>query len=99
MACRVGNQVDAFRGMPGGKQLGHVGMGTLADDTDLIVQRREDVFVRFDAQRRTFVLHADAELSYREVAEVLGISIGTVMSRLYYARQKLRAVLSQWIKL
>ena len=52
-----------------------------------------------EAQRRTFVLHADAELSYREVAEVLGISIGTVMSRLYYARQKLRAILSQWIKL
>jgi len=34
-------------------------------------------------------------LSYREVAEVMGISIGTVMSRLYYARQKLRAFLSQ----
>src|SRR5271163_2643859 len=48
-----------------------------------------------EAQRRTFVLHADAELSYREVAEVLGISIGTVMSRLYYARQKLRAFLAQ----
>ncbi len=52
-----------------------------------------------DAQRRTFVLHAEAELSYREVAEVLGISIGTVMSRLYYARQKLRAYLSRWVKL
>lgn len=46
-------------------------------------------------QRRTFVLHADAELSYREVAEVMGISIGTVMSRLYYARQKLRAFLAR----
>jgi RNA polymerase sigma-70 factor (ECF subfamily) len=45
------------------------------------------------AQRQTFVLHAEAELSYREVADVLGISIGTVMSRLYYARQKLRALL------
>jgi RNA polymerase sigma-70 factor (ECF subfamily) len=51
-----------------------------------------------EAQRQTFVLHADAELSYREVAEVLGISIGTVMSRLYYARQKLRAQLEPWIK-
>ncbi len=51
-----------------------------------------------EAQRRTFVLHAEAELSYREVAAVLGISIGTVMSRLYYARQKLRAHLSQWVK-
>lgn len=52
-----------------------------------------------EAQRRTFVLHADAELSYREVAEVMGISIGTVMSRLFYARQKLRAYLSRRIKL
>jgi RNA polymerase sigma-70 factor (ECF subfamily) len=50
------------------------------------------------AQRRTFVLHAEAELSYREVAEVLGISIGTVMSRLYYARQKLRGLLGSRIK-
>ncbi|HMC63508.1 MAG TPA: RNA polymerase sigma factor [Gemmataceae bacterium] len=51
-----------------------------------------------EAQRRTFVLHADAELSYREVAEVLGISIGTVMSRLFYARQKLRDYLTQRMK-
>jgi RNA polymerase sigma-70 factor (ECF subfamily) len=48
-----------------------------------------------ETQRRTFVLHADADLSYREVAEVMGISIGTVMSRLYYARQKLRAFLAR----
>ncbi len=48
-----------------------------------------------EAQRRTFVLHADAGLSYREVADVLEISIGTVMSRLYYARQKMRAFLAQ----
>ena len=48
-----------------------------------------------EAQRQTFVLHADGELTYREVADALGISIGTVMSRLYYARQKLRVFLSQ----
>ncbi len=51
-----------------------------------------------EAQRRTFVLHAEAGLSYREVAEVLGVSIGTVMSRLYYARQKLRASLDSWMQ-
>jgi RNA polymerase sigma-70 factor (ECF subfamily) len=51
-----------------------------------------------EAQMQTFVLHAEAELSYREVAEALGISIGTVMSRLYYARQKLRAHLEPWMK-
>ncbi len=48
-----------------------------------------------DVQRQTFVLHADAGLSYREVADALGISIGTVMSRLFYARQKLRAWLGR----
>ena len=50
------------------------------------------------AQRQTFVLHAEAELSYREVAQSLGISIGTVMSRLYYARLKLREVLASWTR-
>jgi RNA polymerase sigma-70 factor, ECF subfamily len=48
-----------------------------------------------EVQRQTFVLYADAELSYREIAEVTETSIGTVMSRLYYARQKLRAFLSE----
>jgi RNA polymerase sigma-70 factor (ECF subfamily) len=47
-----------------------------------------------EAQRRTFVLHVDAGLSYREVAEVMRISIGTVMSRLFYARQKLKGLLA-----
>lgn len=51
-----------------------------------------------EAQRTTFVLHVDGELSYREVAEALGISMGTVMSRLYYARQKLKTLLSDRLK-
>lgn len=46
------------------------------------------------AQRQTFVLHVDGGLSYREVADALGISIGTVMSRLFYARQKLKTLLA-----
>jgi RNA polymerase sigma-70 factor (ECF subfamily) len=33
-------------------------------------------------------------MSYREVADALGISIGTVMSRLFYARQKLKTLLA-----
>lgn len=48
-----------------------------------------------DVQRQTFVLYADAELSYREIAQAMRTSIGTVMSRLYYARVKLRAFLSE----
>src|ERR1051325_11282816 len=50
------------------------------------------------AQRQTFVLHAEADLSYREVAETLDISSGTVMSRLYYERQRLRVLLEPWMK-
>lgn len=48
-----------------------------------------------DVQKQTFVLYADANLTYREIADVMGTSIGTVMSRLYYARQKLRAFFSE----
>ncbi len=47
-----------------------------------------------EQQRRTFVLHMDGGMSYREVAETLEISLGTVMSRLFYARQKLKALLA-----
>jgi RNA polymerase sigma-70 factor, ECF subfamily len=46
-----------------------------------------------DDHRQTFVLHADGGMPYREVAETLGISIGTVMSRIFYARQRLRTLL------
>ena len=49
------------------------------------------------AQRQTFVLHVDGELSYKEVAEALGISIGTVMSRLFYARQRLKSYLADYV--
>ncbi len=51
-----------------------------------------------DAQRQTFVLHIDGDLSYREVAEVMGISIGTVMSRLFYARRRLREALAPHVQ-
>ncbi len=48
-----------------------------------------------EVQRQTFVLYAEGELSYREIAETMEISIGTVMSRLFYARRKLRNYLSE----
>jgi RNA polymerase sigma-70 factor (ECF subfamily) len=41
--------------------------------------------------RTTFVLFAEAELTYKEVAETQGVPIGTVMSRIHYARQRLQA--------
>ena len=44
-------------------------------------------------QRQTFVLHAEAGLTYEEIAEVQNVPLGTVMSRIYYARTKLQSYL------
>lgn len=43
--------------------------------------------------RGTFVLFAEAGLSYREIAEIQQVPIGTVMSRIHSARDKLQATL------
>jgi RNA polymerase sigma-70 factor (ECF subfamily) len=45
-------------------------------------------------QRAVFALYATGDLTYGQIAEVLGIPIGTVMSRLYHARRRLHAQLS-----
>jgi RNA polymerase sigma-70 factor, ECF subfamily len=48
-------------------------------------------------QRAVFVLRSVEELSYQEIADALGISIGTVMSRLFRARERLRAALQPYL--
>ena len=47
-----------------------------------------------ETNRTAFVLFAIEGISYREIADILNISIGTVMSRIFYARQKLQQILS-----
>ena len=48
-------------------------------------------------QRAVLVLRAVEELSYAEIAESLGISPGTVMSRLYRARERLALALRPYL--
>jgi RNA polymerase sigma-70 factor (ECF subfamily) len=69
--------------------------GVGLEQADLRTRLNQALATLSDVQRQTFVLYADAELTYREIADVMGSSIGTVMSRLYYARQKLRAFFSE----
>lgn len=46
-------------------------------------------------QRQVVVLREIEGFSYKEIAEVMGIPEGTVMSRLYYARRKLQVALKE----
>lgn len=48
-----------------------------------------------DAQREVLLLREVDGLSYEEIAESMGISKGTVMSRLHYARKKMIVFLAQ----
>ena len=47
-------------------------------------------------EHRAVILMKEIEdMQYHEIAEALGCSIGTVMSRLFYARKKLQALLKE----
>jgi RNA polymerase sigma-70 factor, ECF subfamily len=47
-----------------------------------------------DVQRQVLIMYCEEELSYQEIAEVLGVNLGTVKSRLHYAKRALRGLLS-----
>jgi RNA polymerase sigma-70 factor (ECF subfamily) len=49
-----------------------------------------------EASRAVLVLREYGELTYTEIASVLEIPVGTVMSRLNYARTRLRETLSEY---
>jgi RNA polymerase sigma-70 factor (ECF subfamily) len=60
------------------------------------IRRVRDAMERLpDRDREILVLKEFEGLKYREIAELLGIPIGTVMSRLYSARKRLAAVLEE----
>jgi RNA polymerase sigma-70 factor, ECF subfamily len=44
--------------------------------------------------RTVMVLHEFEEMEYKEIARTMGCSIGTVMSRLFYARRKMASLLA-----
>jgi RNA polymerase sigma-70 factor (ECF subfamily) len=59
-----------------------------------IRQRIEQAISKLSPEHRAVVVMKEIEeLQYNEIAEALGCSIGTVMSRLFYARKKLQTML------
>jgi len=59
---------------------------------------RQAVLALPPASRAVLVLREYEGLSYREIADTLGVPIGTVMSRLNYARNRLRESLAPYLE-
>jgi len=58
-------------------------------------QRIDKALSQLSHEHRTvIVLHEFEEMEYKEIAKAMGCSIGTVMSRLFYARRKMAALLA-----
>ena len=76
---------------------GDVAAPAVVGNTEALLQSRSDLR-RLDALieglptplREVIVLRELNELGYREIAEVIGVPVGTVMSRLHRARSALR---------
>ncbi len=58
-------------------------------------QRIDQALAQMTVEHRTaLVLHEFEDLEYKEIAQRMGCSLGTVMSRLFYARRKLAVLLA-----
>ena len=77
--------------------------GAAPDQAASRSEQRERIRQALDAlppKARTIIVLSDVEgLSYREIADVLRCPIGTVMSRLHNARQRLKALLGPMLAL
>ncbi|MEO6182099.1 MAG: sigma-70 family RNA polymerase sigma factor [Verrucomicrobiota bacterium] len=51
-----------------------------------------------EPHRMVVTLHDIQDMSHDEIAKIMGCNVGTVRSRLFYARQQLQATLSDYLK-
>ena len=66
--------------------------------TELQKKLNEALLRLSEPHRMVVVLHDVQDLSHDEIAEIMGCNIGTVRSRLFYARQQLQGHLAEYIK-
>lgn len=65
---------------------------------ELVIKLKEALNKIPPEQRTVFILRVKEGLSYQEISESLEISMGTVMSRLSRAREKLRVLLQDYLE-
>ncbi len=62
-------------------------------------QKIDSALSQLSVEHRTvLVLHEFEDMEYKEIAKTVGCSMGTVMSRLFYARRKMAALLAEMRK-
>lgn len=69
-----------------------VGLGELQEKLNIAMQKLSE------PHRLVVTLHDVQGLSHEEIAKIMECNIGTVRSRLFYARQQLQAYLSDYLK-
>src|SRR5262249_51794285 len=63
-------------------------------DRDFLRGRLDAALAQLSPEHRAVIVLKEVEdLSYQEIADEIGCSLGTVMSRLFYARKKLQHLL------
>lgn len=89
------DQLRRSRRTPSAIAVDHVVVAVGPDEAALDRRSLETALARLpDAQREVLRLRYFAELSYQELALILDIPIGTVMSRLHLARKALAELVS-----
>jgi RNA polymerase sigma-70 factor (ECF subfamily) len=70
--------------------------GRALDDKELRGRLREALARLSPVHRAVLVMREVDGLSYKEMADVAGCSIGTIMSRLFHARKKMQKMLLEY---
>ena len=70
----------------------------LAGATEALTKLNAALLKLSPSHRLVVVLHDVQGLSHDEIAKIMNCNVGTVRSRLFYARQQLQAWLSDYLK-
>jgi len=63
-------------------------------------ERVKGAMEKLPAEQRAALIFRDVEgFSYQEMAEAMGCSIGTVMSRLHYGRKRIQELLKDYVEI